>query len=230
MRFNILNRLGLQNSNVPDFNIPDNTLNTPGNPFPQQIDPTAERLPIRSFLGTPVFSSVTLFPVPTGLRGGDLNLDDVSTGLFNEQNSFFDANERVQPVELQTVLFDVAMTRNIIKTPVQGFNGTVKEYVSDGDFTVTMNGIITDQQPDLFPEGDVVRLLRICNQQREIGVTSPLLNIVFGITHLVVESYSFPMTEGSQNVQHFTLNCVSDNPVQLRIQQEGDDRQGSVLA
>lgn len=229
MKFNILNRLGLQNSNARDFNVGDDVLKEKANAFSAQQDPTSLNLEISSYLGTPVFSSIILAPVPAGTRGGALTLEDVSAGLYNEKNSFFDVNERAVPVEIQTALFDVSMSRNIIKTPVQGFNGTIKEYVSDGDYSISINGIITNEQPDRYPEGQVSRLNRICRLQQEVGVISPLLNIVFGITHLVIESYSFPMTEGSQNVQHFSLSCVSDKPVQLRIQEEGDERLGNLF-
>ena len=229
MKFNILNRQGLQNSSVKNFNNPEQSLEQRANTFPQQNDATAVNLDISSYLGTPVFSSIILAPVPAGTRGGALTLEDVKGGLFNAKNSFFSPTERAVPVEIQTALFDVSMSRNIVKTPVQGFNGTIKEYVSDGDYSVTINGILTDPQPDLYPQNQVSRLTRICNLQQEVGVISPLLNVVFGITHLVIESYSFPMTEGSQNVQHFSLSCVSDKPVQLRIQEEEDERLGNVF-
>jgi hypothetical protein len=37
----------------------------------------------------------------------------------------------------------VSMKKNIVMTPVQGKNGSFKEYISDGDFEVTISGRLT---------------------------------------------------------------------------------------
>lgn len=139
---------------------------------------------VLSYLGTPVFTELTLF------ESEELNL------------------------QLQTVLLEVSQEKNIITTSVQGRNGTVKEYISDGDFRVIIRGALVGQDPYLYPEDQVRRLKDLCKLQKSIEVTSPLLQL-FEIYNLVIQSYNFPQKEGFQNVQLFELSTLSDAPLEL---------------
>ncbi|MEI8137589.1 MAG: DUF6046 domain-containing protein, partial [Bacteroidota bacterium] len=67
-----------------------------------------------SYLGTYTFSN--------------LSLTDKSTG---------------NTIVIDTALFNVTQTKNIITTSIQGRNGTVKEYISLGDYNVTIKGVLT---------------------------------------------------------------------------------------
>ncbi|MEO1053911.1 MAG: DUF6046 domain-containing protein [Bacteroidota bacterium] len=207
MNFKIRTDLKLDSDRAVVYEVPDESLEIRANAFPQQRDqPDNAGLP-QSYLGTPVFSSLQLFPIPSALRGR-FDLSSIRVGTIAEA------------VIVETALFDVSMTRNIITTAVQGRNGTIKEYVADGDFQVNVRGSLVNENPNLYPEELTSRLIQLAKLPSEIGVISPFLNNVFGITRLVIQSYSFPMTEGYQNVQEFTLSCISDTPLEARITQE----------
>lgn len=152
-----------------------------------------------SYLGTPVFSNLDVEP------GSYKNLE-------GEQIDF-------EGIRVDTVLFDVSQQKNIIKTDIQGRNGSVKEYISDGDFAVTIRGAIVNPEGAVYPEEDVLKLVEICKVQKSIQVNSRFLNDVFDIFDLVIESYSFPQSEGIENVQFFELSCVSDDPIELTIRE-----------
>lgn len=142
-----------------------------------------------SYLGTPVFGDVVLKYEP-------LNLE----------------------VELQTVLCEVSMTKNIIKTALQGVDGTIKEYVSDGDYDVTIQGAVVAQDV-FYPEQDTKLLHQLCLVKDAIIVESEFLQL-FDIYNLVIENYSFPQQEGFLNMQLFELQCVSDKPIELIVEDE----------
>jgi hypothetical protein len=185
------------------YEVKEKSLSKKADQYPDQKDQLDNPLLLQSYLGTPIFSWLTLHVEPTSLKGS-FSSNDISkaAGLL---------------VKIDTALFDVSMSRNIITTPIQGRNGTVKEYVSDGDYQINIKGTLVSKNPNLYPELEVVNLVKLCKQPQEIGVVSPYLNSVFGIFHLVIQSYSFPMTEGYQNLQHFDLNCISDRSVELTI-------------
>lgn len=152
-----------------------------------------------SYLGTPVFDKLDI------IEGNyiDLNGEKVAyEGIF-----------------IETVLFDVSQNKNIVKTAIQGRNGTVKEYISDGDYNVIIRGVIASESAEKYPEEEVLKLVNILKVQKEIEVASRYLNDVFNITNLVVESYSFPQTQGYQNIQAFEINCISDDPIELTIRE-----------
>lgn len=150
-----------------------------------------------AFFGTPVYN---------GLR--------FETGVYRDNEG---KEVRYPAVELDTVLFDVAMTRNIVKTVVQGRNGTIKEYISDGDFDVNIKGVICSSDPRLYPEEEVSKLLQILKATSSVAVGSEFLNQMFGIYNLVIESYSFEMVAGFQNIQRFTMKCISDEPLEFKL-------------
>ena len=121
-------------------------------------------------------------------------------------------------VELQTVLSEVSMTKNVVKTAMQGVDGTTKEYIADGDYEVTIRGAVVLDEND-YPEDDVKALHQLCLVKDALVVESDFLQL-FDIYNLVIESYTFPQQEGFRNMQPFELQCVSDKPIELIIEDE----------
>jgi hypothetical protein len=115
---------------------------------------------------------------------------------------------------LETVLIDVAMRKNIVTTTVQGRPGTVKEYVSDGDYEVRIRGIIVEHGVNAYPFDQVRDLHEVLRRSEAIPVVADYLRF-FDIYNLVVTSYNFAQSEGFQNIQTFELSCISDNPEEL---------------
>ena len=145
-----------------------------------------------SLLGTPVFSQLK-FTDTTDSR------DILATTTENIEHYF--------PID--TCLFTVSQEKNIVKTAIQGRNGTIKEYIGDGDYSISIKGIITGFNK-IYPQNEVMNLLLFLQQPKELAIEVPYLNELFGITHLVVESYELPQEEGGQSYQSFTINAVSD--------------------
>lgn len=142
-----------------------------------------------SYLGTPVFGEVILKSEEQGLE-----------------------------IELQTVLSDVAMTKNIVKTTMQGVDGTIKEYISDGDYEISIRGMLVSEE-NAYPQEATNTLHQLCLVKNELVVESEFLQL-FGIYNLVIESYSFPQQEGFRNIQLFELSAISDKPIELIIEDE----------
>lgn len=142
-----------------------------------------------SYLGTPVFGEIVLKYQP-------LNLE----------------------LELQTVLAEISMTKNIVKTALQGADGTVKEYISDGDYEITLQGAVVFEDNG-YPEDDAKLLHQLCLVKDALIVESEFLQL-FDIYNLVIESFSFPQQEAMLNMQLFELQCVSDKPIELILENE----------
>lgn len=138
----------------------------------------------KSYLGTPVFADVA-FP-----------------------------REGKPDFVLETVLVDVAMRKNIITTVVQGKPGTVKEYISDGDYDVRIRGILVSQGNSQYPADQVRDLHQVLQRSEAIPVVADYLRF-FDIYNLVVTGYNFSQVEGYQNIQMFEITCISDMPEEL---------------
>lgn len=119
-----------------------------------------------------------------------------------------------QDIVLDSVLVSVGMQKHIVETAVQGRNGTVKEYISDGDYAIDIKGTLT------APNGQSVRslmnpLIEACKAQIALRIDSWYLTELFGITNIVVYYYNFPQSAGGYSTQNFEIQCKSDKPIEL---------------
>ena len=121
---------------------------------------------------------------------------------------------------LDVPLVDITRPKNIIKTPVSGRNGTVKELISHSDFQVRIRGILVNYDNYQIPPYTQIQALhQLCELQRSIPVESKLLNLL-GIYNLVINSYNFPRLEGQPSTFPYVLNCLSDEPFELEYREE----------
>ncbi|NNV54525.1 DUF6046 domain-containing protein [Limnovirga soli] len=128
------------------------------------------------------------------------------------------SQDGTQQLQLLWVLADVAMTRNIVKTTINGRNGTVKEYISNGDYIVTLRGAFSSTFTRTYPKAQVEQLVKLCELPEPLKVVSEYL-LLFNIHNLVVEDYSMGQIEGTPNLQRFEIKCSSDEPLILRKKQ-----------
>lgn len=143
---------------------------------------------------TPVFSDVTF-------SGGNYIDENGNQITFNG-------------LTIQLCLISVMNQKNIIETSLQGRNGTVKEYISDGDYQVKIEGKIYGAGANSYPQDDVQKLIQICKAPQAITVTSAFLKM-FDISSIVVRNYTIDQLEGIRNYQEFTLQCLSDRELIL---------------
>lgn len=118
-------------------------------------------------------------------------------------------------VKLETVLVAVARPKRIIKTDITGGDNTVKEYINKDDWQITINGVITGAN-GVYPTQAVMALHELCEAPVTIPVVSWYLQNL-KIFNLVIENYSFDQEPGGISKQNFTLNCISDKPVELLL-------------
>jgi hypothetical protein len=149
-----------------------------------------------SQLNTPVYSAL-----------------EVKAGSYRDENGNL---INFPGLVMQGVLLTVSMQKNVVKTPVNGRRGTFKEYVSDGDYYVTVQGIFTSDYTYVYPASEVNTLQQILKAPVAVDIVSRYLNS-FGIYKLVIENYELPQRPGHHNTQVFTLQCVSDDPFELEI-------------
>lgn len=118
-------------------------------------------------------------------------------------------------ITFQAVLISVVFPRNIVKTAIQGRNGTVKEYIGEGDAQITFRGIITGNNGH-YPADEVNALRLMMQAPYAIPVTSNFLRNL-GISSVVFEDRNLEQEEGGYSYQTFSLNAVSDVPIELQI-------------
>lgn len=149
--------------------------------------PTLSRAKALSVLGTPIYEQIT-FSIP---NRPDYTFPDWP-------------------------LLDIAATKQIIKTPIKGRNGTVKEYIAIDDYQITIRGILINYDNEDYPEDLVEQLHDIFKQNTAMRVTTPVLNLL-DINNIVITDLRLPEVEGYNNIQPFVIQALSDAPVELII-------------
>jgi len=147
-----------------------------------------------SQLGTPIYDDVT-FPA-----GQYVN-------LFGDIIAF-------DEVKLQNVLIVANRTKRVIKTPVQGRDGTIKEYISAGDYLITVTGQLNSQS-NTFPELEFQNLNAIMDANAALSVVSSFLNDGLNIGYIVIEGDSYRQIRGSRNSIDISFQAVSDVSIDL---------------
>ena len=108
-------------------------------------------------------------------------------------------------------LISLNMEKNIVTTALQGRNGTIKEYISDGDYNITIDAGISNYTIDQEGEHNI---------DYPIEVQSDFLEI-FGIKSAVVKSFDLQQ-ETHSNRQSINIQMLSDEPYEIRLKEEND--------
>ena len=106
----------------------------------------------------------------------------------------------------------VSKRKNIVTTPLVGMDGTVKEYINDGDYSISLlvgiqaleNGLIVDK----YPSDGIEQLRNFFDVKEAIYVHSAFLEL-FEISKVVVVSFSARQATES-NYQPIELQLLSD--------------------
>lgn len=107
--------------------------------------------------------------------------------------------------------------REIAKAVVEGLEirGTVKELWNQSDWEISVSGVLSST-----PEHDVdwyhEQLLKYFTAKEALNVECDVLNNVYKITQVCIESVDFPFTKGVEN-QSFSFSLVSDDSYDLEV-------------
>ncbi|MCD8080188.1 MAG: DUF6046 domain-containing protein [Bacteroides sp.] len=110
---------------------------------------------------------------------------------------------------------NVIVRRNVAKSNRDKGKGSVKERWSQDDYEIVIQGLVSERNQKKYPNDYVNRLLELFDQHQAVEVEHDILTL-FGITHLSLESISFPHTKGMNN-QNFEIKAYSDTSVELLI-------------
>lgn len=182
-----------------------------------RFDELAKDSPVdTSYLGTPVYDTIVFGDTENQNRNNYYNL---SGELVT-----------ITPMVLHDAVLDVSQTKRIISTPIQGRNGEVKEYISDGDYVINLTGNISGiydfnkntwiSPSRFFPKGEVFNMVDICRAGASIPISSTFLREIFRVTQVIISDYKFTQRRGYRNQQYFEINMMSDADVILEYTEE----------
>jgi hypothetical protein len=116
-------------------------------------------------------------------------------------------------------LVEIGGTKAIVRTPLAGFNGTVKENMGLDDYAITIRGVVLNEDSDDYPEMEVLRLRAIYESKESLDIVCPLLGL-FNINRIAIENIRLPAEEGILHYQPYELTGYSDFDVELMLRDD----------
>ncbi len=213
----LIRAFGLNNVRIPDqrqnqFDGKINNTNAPGSTTNQFSSTT---------VGEKFVPGDQTRPSKTpGMGGVPVFVDLVLTGPSGDPNKreTYKENQTGADIVIPTIYFEAVICTvdfvfNVVRTQIQGFDGTVKEYIGADDAKILIQGIIAGTN-GVYPKDEVAALSRWINAPVSKGVVCPYLQNL-GIDKLVVLDSSIPQIAGGYSYQTFTINCISDKAAEL---------------
>jgi hypothetical protein len=150
-----------------------------------------------------------------------LNNDYLGVPALTELRIKYNGDEYV----LNDCVMTVNMEKQIIQTYLQGRSGSIKEYIADGDYSISVQAAIagdyllsTNQQyesSDAYPIAEMKLFMGVLKAPEALEVSSDWLDL-FGVKSIVIMGYSFEQQTHS-NRQTFTMQCLSDEPYEIKL-------------
>lgn len=115
---------------------------------------------------------------------------------------------------INDVVMNVSLQKEIVKTSIIGRKGSIKEYITDGDYQISMSvGIVAVNERgeiiDQYPERAVTQLREILERPEALEVNSGFLDL-FNINKIVVTNMSVKQMTHS-NRQVIEITAISDD-------------------
>jgi len=159
-------------------------------------------------------------------RGAEIQENNVKAPITDE--SFWEGRYVICTLTLedpdtgeQLTINDAVATvtkeKKIVETAIVGRNGTVKEYISDGDYLINLtvgiqavrDGVIADE----YPSEELCKLRHFLDLDKTLNIYSFFLDL-WDIAQVVVKKFSLTQHTYS-NYQELTLELSSDNDYEI---------------
>lgn len=115
-------------------------------------------------------------------------------------------------LQLDSAVVNVSRPKQIVVTEIEGRDGSVKEFINNGDFNISISGLVSNNNW-IYPIEKVQQLHSFMKRKSNIEVNHEILNGL-GIYEIVVTSYAFDKTPFI-NCQPYSFEALSDDPIPL---------------
>lgn len=103
---------------------------------------------------------------------------------------------------------DCSTTKNIVSTAINGLNGTIKEWIAEGDVAINVEVTLLGEGSQ-YPTEKVERLTALLRKNESLQIENETLNNVYGVERIVITSWGMTPTKAF-NYQTISFNAVSD--------------------
>jgi len=177
--------------------------------------------PIRkSYLGTPIMTNVIFSAPPKE---------------YNLPNLIVEGNDEL---ELTNFIATVSQSKKIVTTPLvrpqnytdtpsnntlkrgQFFSGTVKEYISMGDYAIDLQGWIVGEENGVFPGNRLRDLIEYLEYPGSFKIDGQFVKHFNSFRYVVVKDYTISQQRGFYNQVPVRIKLLSDDFIDVKYEPE----------
>lgn len=143
----------------------------------------------------------------------DNTIDSLGVGVKNIVGSSVQTDFKTKTLVWYdvTALVSLSSDKNLVVTKVQGRDYSRKELVSNGDVKFSVTGQITGRMPEVYPEDEVKKFIKIMNYKGIVRIHNQVLDQL-GITHIVITDFSLSPKQGFKNTQPYSFSALGLQP------------------
>lgn len=188
-----------------------------GLPFPGALFPNR---PAGSYRGTAPEIPTAPAPQQELVKGTRLYKQD-ALGRWYFMPVFIkhaDVRSSEHTLELPNAVLSITGTKNIVRTPLVGRRGTVKELINVGDYKISIAAFIHSTDGS-YPEAEISRMKELYNINESVELISALTDLLLDEgDRIVITDIQYPPTPGLEDGQVVTIECETDSSFELTIQ------------
>lgn len=121
-----------------------------------------------------------------------------------------EANGNISVI-LDDAIITISKTKNIIKTYIAGYNGSIKEHIYDEDYNINIKFTIASERPMIYNKDKVIKTLENFKKPDEVFISNQYLNELFDITEINITDWSMSQSEQFSNFIEVSLNAISSS-------------------
>lgn len=119
--------------------------------------------------------------------------------------------------EIKNATICLTQAKVIVKTQMPGANGSVKEYISLDDMSITVKAQLTADDGD-YPEELMEQISSLWQINEAVQIISAITDIMLPLdTKVVLETITIDEVGEMESVQNVTLTLTADQPFELEI-------------
>lgn len=119
--------------------------------------------------------------------------------------------------EIDCALVSAKMKKTVVRTPMPGLGGTVKELVSTQDMEISVTGCLMGQK-GIWPEDRINTLRELFEVNDAVSLKCALTDCFFDIDdRVVITDLDFPTAMQVEDVVPVRIECVRDQTFELNL-------------
>lgn len=147
-------------------------------------------------------------------NGTVLRKKDLLGGYYFLPVSF---SSGVRTYEIDCALVTARLRKTIVRTPMAGYGGTVKELVSPEDMEIGITGCLLGKR-GTWPEERIVGLRELFEENAAVSIKCALTDCFFDTDDKVVlTALSFPAAQQVEDIVPVRIECVRDQVYELNL-------------